>query len=215
MLVIKKRRSLIILFLALSGCAADGGRMAEMYRQYGPEINAKSLYLDWFYCESYKLDMYQNSYPCESYDVGKRGLQRSCGIFHHADACEALDIYERRYKNNPAPVVVGLPSSGSGRAILPRKSAIILWGARINCERYKSGSGGDPTSCETFEKYTQKYAQACEERATGASGADNECNVLELYNREFRDRPDPGPRAPATPPRQAAEPVHPTTQPQP
>jgi len=189
--------------------------MAEMYRQYSPEINAKYLYLDWFYCESYKLGIYQGHFACESFDEGKRLLQRSCDIFHHADACEALDIYERRYKNNPAPVSIGLPSSGSGRILLPGESASLLWGARINCERYKSGSGGDPTSCETFEKYTQKYARACEERATGVSGADYECNVLELYNREFRDRPDPGPRAPATPPRQAVEPVHPATPPQP
>ena len=194
--------------------------MAEMYRQYFPEMKARYLYLDWFYCESYKLDIYQGPFACENYDERRRGLQEICekikaGIFQDSGACEALDIYERRYKNNPAPVVVGLPLSGSGRAILPRESAIILWGARVNCERYKSGSGGDPTSCETFERYTQKYAQACEERATGASGADYECNVLELFNREFRDRPDPGPRAPATPPRQAAEPVHPTTPPQP
>lgn len=211
MIMLTKKIFIHLLFLiVLSGCATSGKPIEAKERQLLSESTATELFTRWLLCEEYKLNQYQNPYVCSSYEGFLQFLRKTCednmsGLGQQSVACKGVDIFERRYKNNPSPAFVGVNDSD----FPPKVSASLLWVERINCQRFTSGSGGDPTACGIFEKNMQKYEKACEEYKAGAGGSGQECEALEAYNKEFRNKPDPGPRVPARPPKKGAESMHP------
>ncbi|MHC1710577.1 MAG: hypothetical protein AB9872_00245 [Solidesulfovibrio sp.] len=196
------------------GCGLfdSGGRsrLSRMNSQFLADMHANTLWLLRGSCERYKSGVPSRSDPCKSLEKDLKDRRESCelykagstDVFADPVACEILEVYEVKYKNMPAPVSTRPSSPGGGGVISPWYSAKGLWWGRIDCERYKAGGDASSASCDQFETNMQNKIKACEAHKASAQDDGYACEALEIYRKEFADKPDHRPIAPAAPPQQ-------------
>ncbi|MHC1710578.1 MAG: hypothetical protein AB9872_00250 [Solidesulfovibrio sp.] len=205
---------LIIVLGMLFGCGSSGsgGRshFSRMNSQFLPDAHASWLWHLRNGCEKYKSGVPSRVDDCAIFEDAMEGRKKSCEAYKAGStegwadpvSCEILDVYEVKYKNMTAPVSTRPSSPGDGGVISPWYSAKGLWWGRIDCERYKAGGDASSASCDQFETNMQNKIKACEAHKASSQDGGPECEVLEIYRKEFADKPDHRPIAPAAPPQQ-------------